>query len=129
MSFPTYQIAPAQGPGLLYVNSKVKDTQNMSPELYTKWYEDIHIRDILETTGIKSAFRYYSTTPDSVERPYLALYPLKDMKFLTTEEFRSIPVDSELLPDQRPIFEFADFDTRYYTHLKTVNHSNNGSGW
>lgn len=127
MSFPEYDIAAVTGPGLLYVNSKITDP-SLSPELYKKWYEEIHIRDIFERKGIASAFRYYSTSPDSVERPYLALYPLEDVSFLTSAAFKSIPVNSELLPKQKPIFEFADFDTRYYTHVKTISKGQSSSG-
>jgi hypothetical protein len=124
-SFPTYTMPDVSGPGLLYVNSILKDPKSVAPELFTEWYEDVHIRDIFKTSGIKAAFRYYTTTPDKVERPYLALYPLKDMAFLTSKEFKSIPVKNDVLPEGKHIFEFADFDTRYYLELK--NRSNGGS--
>ncbi|EON67358.1 hypothetical protein W97_06611 [Coniosporium apollinis CBS 100218] len=105
--------------GLLYVNSKITSS-SLSADLFTRWYEDVHIPDIFETSGIKAAYRYQSTTPDSVERPYLALYPLKDLTFLQTEEFKSIPVHSEILPEpSHAVFDVADFDTRYYSLEKS----------
>jgi hypothetical protein len=109
----------ASGPGLLYVNSKIT-SPNLSPELFTEWYQDIHIRDIFLTSGIKSAFRYYtqSSEPATIERPYLALYPVKDVAFLYSAEFRAIPVHSDMLPiKSKNIFDLADFDTRYYTNV------------
>ena len=109
----------ASGPGLLYVNSKVT-SPDLSPELFTEWYQDIHIRDIFLTSGIKSAFRYYtqSSEPATIERPYLALYPLKDVAFLYSAEFRAIPVHSDMLPvESKNIFDLADFDTRYYINV------------
>jgi len=118
----------AKGPGLLYVNSKIISPK-LSSELFTKWYEDVHIPDIFVTSGIKTAFRYYTTSPDpsSVERPYLALYPLKDVSFLQTSEFKSIPVHSDLVPtDSKCIFDLADFDTRYYTN-QTIYESGSAS--
>ena len=107
------------GPGLLYVNSKIT-SPDLSPELFTEWYQDIHIRDIFLTSGIKSAFRYFtqSSEPATIERPYLALYPMKDIAFLDTAEFKAIPVHSDLLPvESKNIFDLADFDTRYYINM------------
>lgn len=107
---------PTSGPGLLYVNSKITSSR-LSPELFTKWYQDIHIRDIFETSGINAAFRYFTrlAEPATVDRPYLALYPLRDLAFLTSAEFKAIPVVSEMLPEgAKDVFDVADFDTRYY---------------
>lgn len=107
------------GPGLLYVNSKIT-SPSLSPKVFTEWYEDIHIRDIFLTSGINSAFRYYTQAPDAakIERPYLALYPVEDVGFLYSEEFRAIPVYSDMLPaESKGIFDLADFDTRYYTNI------------
>lgn len=113
----------ARGPGLLYVNSQI-DSAKISPEVFTKWYEDEHISDILRTSGMNSAYRYYTTSTEEAKeeepnsRPYLALYPLEDISFLETEEFKSIPVHSDLVPTEgRCIFDVADFDVRYYTSL------------
>jgi hypothetical protein len=109
----------ACGPGLLYVNSKIT-SPDLSPELFTQWYQDIHIRDIFLTTGIKSAFRYFtwSSEPATIERPYLALYPVKDVAFLYTAEFKAIPIHSDVLPvESKSIFDLADFDTRYYINI------------
>ncbi|KAF2669329.1 hypothetical protein BT63DRAFT_425067 [Microthyrium microscopicum] len=118
--FPNYNIASTSGPGILYVNSKITDAKSMPPALFAQWYEDVHIADIFATKpqGIKSAFRYETVTPGKVERPYLALYPMEDMSFLTSDAFRSIPVNDNLLPDGGPIFNFADFDTRYYSNVQ-----------
>lgn len=117
----------AKGPGILYVNSKITD-RALSTDLFTKWYEEVHIPDIFETGGIKTAFRYYSTNGDGVERPYLALYPVKDVAFLQSNEFLSIPVHSTILPGTQAIFDLADFDTRYYSYLGTVKKNESGIG-
>ena len=74
-------------PGLLWVNSKIKAPDELSPEAYTKWYEDVHIPDIFKTSGIHEAYRYQTLGQDD-ERPYLALYPLQDLDFLQTDEFK-----------------------------------------
>src|ERR1700761_666818 len=125
MSFPTYNMAKQSGPGFLYVNAKITDP-SLSPELFTKWYQDIHIPDIFETKEILSAFRYYTTSSEKVDRPYLALYPVEDVGFLQTDKFRNIPVYSDILPGDGLIFDYADFDIRYYTHVKTKSKARHG---
>ncbi|KAK5203057.1 hypothetical protein LTR96_010979 [Exophiala xenobiotica] len=118
----------AKGPGLLYVNSKITSSE-LSTELFTRWYEDVHIADIFKTSGIKAAYRYYTTSPDpvAVERPYLALYPIRDVTFLQTAEFKSIPIQSDLIPtESKSIFDLADFDTRYYTSVAKYESSTRG---
>lgn len=60
-----------------------------------------------------SALRFKSPDPDA-QKPYLALYPMPDIGFTQTEEFKQISVTSDLLPDGGPIYDLADFDTRYY---------------
>ncbi|KAK4941413.1 hypothetical protein LTR10_018682 [Elasticomyces elasticus] len=118
----------ATGPGVLYVNSKITSSK-LSSEIFTKWYEDVHIPDIFETSGIKSAYRYYTTSrePEAVERPYLALYLLRDVSFLQTAEFKSIPVHSDMVPSENKcIFDLADFDTRYYTNI--AKHESGAAG-
>ncbi|RVX71600.1 hypothetical protein B0A52_03784 [Exophiala mesophila] len=119
----TTQTTEAGGPGLLYVNSKITDPDKLSASVFTQWYEKVHIPDIFETSGIKSAYRYFTTSNSStsVDRPYLALYPLKEVGFLQTDEFKAIPVHSDLVPTStKCIFDVADFDTRYYTNVDKV---------
>jgi len=105
-------------PGLLWVNSKITRPDILSEEVFTKWYTEDHIPEVLASGGIHSAFRYIS--PDkSVDRPYLALYPLEDIDFLQTAAFKSISVESPLLPGSGKIFDVADFDVRYLEKVQT----------
>src|ERR1700754_962717 len=90
------------GPGLFYVNSKVTDPE-LTSEAFTKWYDNVHVPDIFDSGTISNAFRYYSVNPAVVERPYLALYPMEDVKLLQSQKFNSIPVHSENLPNGGPI--------------------------
>lgn len=119
----------AKGPGLLYVNSKITSSK-LSPELFTAWYQDVHIPDILATSGIKTAYRYFTTSDEeTVDRPYLALYPLEDVAFLRTSEFESIPVHSDLVPtDSKCIFDLADFHVCYYTNVGKVESDQSKNG-
>ncbi|KAK3627945.1 hypothetical protein LTR56_018935 [Elasticomyces elasticus] len=119
--------ATGKNPGLLFVNSKITKPDEVSDEAYTKWYEEVHIPDIFKTSGISEASRFLSIDPKS-ERPYLALYPLGDLDFLQTDEFRSIPVHHDSIPGSHAIFDFADFDTRYYKFVQHYEAENAKSG-
>jgi len=101
-------------PGILFVNSKIT-SDALKPEVFKEWYESVHIPDILATSGIKFGCRYQSTAPEKVERPFLALYPVKDVQWLHSEEFKSIPMHSDMLPvESKLISDLADFEHRYY---------------
>ncbi|KAK5717026.1 hypothetical protein LTR17_016168 [Elasticomyces elasticus] len=119
--------APGKNPGLLFVNSKITRPDELSDDAYTKWYEEVHIPDILKTSGISEASRFLSIDPKS-ERPYLALYPLEDLDFLQTDEFFSIPVHHDSIPGSHAIFDFGDFDTRYYKFVQHYEAENAKSG-
>jgi hypothetical protein len=119
-------------PGILWVNSKITKPEAVSTDVFTKWYETVHIPDIFEKQGpngegIKAAYRYKSIDP-TAERPYLAVYPVNTLDYLQTKEFKSIPVHSDLFPAPHSCFDFADFDTRYYEHLQTYEPEGRKSG-
>jgi len=131
-------------PGLLWVNSKLTEPDQVGPQAYQKWYEQVHIADIFKTSGIKEAYRYQSLNPDD-ERPYLALYPLDDTDFLDTDEFKgvplecagivdmltvhtAIPVHDDAIPGSHAIFDFAEFDTRYYKQVQLYEPQSPKSG-
>ncbi|KAK6429258.1 hypothetical protein LTR95_014592 [Oleoguttula sp. CCFEE 5521] len=100
-------------PGLLFVNSKITKPDQLSPEAYADWYNKRHIPDIFKTSGIKQAARWQALDPNQ-DRPYLALYPLEDLDYLNSDEFKAIPVHDDNLPGSGAIFDVASFDTRYY---------------
>jgi len=101
-----------KGPGLLYVNSRIT-SPNLNESQFLKWYTTVHIPEILDTSGVESALRFKSPVEDT-KKPYLAIYPMKDICFTQTDEFKKITVTSDLLPDDEPIYNLAGFDTRYY---------------
>lgn len=109
---------PAPTPGLFLAFSKLTSPALLPEATYLHWYEDIHIPDVLSTRGFAAAYRYDAASPAVAERPYLLLYPMRDLAFLRSREFADIRVTSEVFPGRgRPCWDFADFDVRQYVPL------------
>ncbi|KAF9877117.1 putative alpha/beta hydrolase [Colletotrichum karsti] len=121
-------VADIQGPGLLFVNSKITRPGLIDEDAFFKWYDDDHIVEILQTSGIQSAFRFKDVTGSDADRPFLAMYPMKDIAFTQTKEFRNISVHSEMLPHGGPVYDIADFDTRYYNLVQVIDPTKKGRG-
>lgn len=109
-----------KGPGILYVNSRIAETDILDEEQYMKWYGEDHIPEIMETSGINSALRFKSVDT-SVSKPYLVMYFMKDIAFTQGEEFKKIRVHSDLLPNGGPVYDLADIDVRYYNLYETYD--------
>jgi len=58
--------------GILLVLSNCKDPAREAE--FNRWYEDIHVADILETGAFQTAYRYESLDPQATQAKYLALY-------------------------------------------------------
>ncbi|KAK5712557.1 hypothetical protein LTR17_017938 [Elasticomyces elasticus] len=108
-----------EGPGMLFVTSKISRKDVLSEETFMNWYDDDHIAEIVTTGGIKDAYRYVETS-GSVVKPYLAFYPMADVAFTQGERFRQIRVKSSLLPEPGIIYDLADIDVRYLGLTKTI---------
>jgi hypothetical protein len=48
-----------QGPGLLYVRSRISPTSKdiLDEETFLRWYDDEHIAEVVNTSGIRTGFR------------------------------------------------------------------------
>lgn len=104
------------GPGLLLVNSKITRPDVLDEEIFTKWYSIEHIPDVLNTSGVNSALRFKNKDPKA-EKPYLVLYPMQDIGFPQSEEFRNIKIHSDLFPGGGPFDEYVDLDARAYSFI------------
>jgi len=107
------------GPGILYVTSRIA-SPDLDEKTYLKWYEDDHIAEIMQTSGISSALRYKSID-ESVDKPFMVAYPMADLGFTQGEEFKKIKVHSDMLPNGGPIYDLADIDVRYYQLVQTYD--------
>ena len=58
--------------GILLVLSNCKDPAR--EQEFNRWYEDVHIPDILDTGAFHTAYRYGSIDPAATKAKYLAIY-------------------------------------------------------
>ena len=60
-----------KGTGLLMVWGDVPQDRE---EDFNRWYEEVHIPDILDAGGFHTAYRYESLDPAATKAKYLAIY-------------------------------------------------------
>ncbi|KAF2841017.1 hypothetical protein M501DRAFT_1015004 [Patellaria atrata CBS 101060] len=107
-------------PGLFFVNSGIT-SPNLNTTAWNSWYNNEHIRDLLQTSEVHTAYRYYSTYPEETDQPYLAFYPLQHVAWLESEEFITVPNVSstlnvpEINQDPTSCYDVADFEFRAYS--------------
>ncbi len=124
-----YEGPALSGPGILWINSKITDPASLSVDQFTQWYEGVHIPDIIAARpgGIVSSWRYQSADAGR-PAPYLAVYKCPDLGFITSTEFKSIPMTHPTLPGNGPIHRFADFDARFLRHMETFSREGAAAG-
>jgi hypothetical protein len=105
-----------KGPGLLFVSSKITRPDILDEETYIKWYGEEHIIDVLKTSGFHSSLRFKNADPKA-EKPHLVLYPMNDIGFLQSEEFKKINTYSDILLGGGLIYDLADMDARFYSWI------------
>ena len=108
---------PPSGPGIFASLSKITDS-SLTDETFNKWYNEVHVRDVLKTGCITKAYRFKHKNPNA-ERPYLAIYICPDMSVIGGERMKSIPMTSDVLGG-RNCHDLANFDTRFYTTTQEI---------
>jgi hypothetical protein len=76
---------PSNGHALLIVRSNVVPALE---EEYNRWYNEVHLRDMLNVPGVLTARRYVSLID---EPKYAAVYELEDENVLQTDAYLTIP--------------------------------------
>jgi hypothetical protein len=101
---------------LFFVKSAISN-KSLSDTAFNKWYDEVHVPDVVKTSGVTSAFRYKSIDP-AAEKPYLALYAIPDISFCDSEEFNSIPINDDCFAAPKHLcFDDVDFEVRLYKRL------------
>lgn len=116
------------GKGILFVNSKISRPDILDEKTFMKWYDDDHIAEIMETSGIRSARRFVNVNPHA-DKPYLAMYAMDDLDFVKSEEFRGIRVQSDILPPPSIIYDLADIDVRNDSLVQVYDPTRKGRGF
>lgn len=121
----TKDSSPFSGPGLLFVPSRITNN-DISDPTYNQWYSDFHIPDVIKTGAVSHAARW-GRADESNSDAYLALYRVKDLKLISTDEFKSIPMTHELLGGQH-VRTVADMDTRIYKLVEVFEKDKHDDG-
>ncbi|KAI2484708.1 hypothetical protein Ptr902_03648 [Pyrenophora tritici-repentis] len=118
-------ISAIQGPGILFVRSRISPASEniLNEPTFLRWYDDEHIPEVVSTSSIRFAFRYVDVNKTSPTgdlqnpKPFLACYPMQDLAFTLSDEFKKIGVKSSILPGSGVIYDFADMDVSYLGFL------------
>lgn len=114
------------GPGILSVRSKIKRPDILDEDTYLRWYDDEHIPDLVQMSGVRSGWRYRDTDPDS--DGYWVFYSLKDLALLQSDEFFRTKFTSNSLPGSGVAIDLADFDSRFYRLVQVYDPTGKGPG-
>ncbi|KAK5169766.1 uncharacterized protein LTR77_005744 [Saxophila tyrrhenica] len=103
--------------GLIWANSKPTNPETLTPDAFSKWYNDVHIPDVLKTGAVTEAYRYEAIDPIE-DKYHLAIYSVEDMDGLG-EKLKPVPQDPA-------IFQNAHFDTRFYKLVQRYESKDSG---
>ncbi|RWA04890.1 hypothetical protein EKO27_g10210 [Xylaria grammica] len=108
-------------PGLMFVESRVRDPQKTSDELFNRYYNEEHLSAVLASTQIKLALRYKPVGPPArlsgAMSSYIALYPIDDIKKFSSPDSLEIPKLVENVKKSK-ILECDDASTLIHFELK-----------
>ena len=123
------------GTGVLWINSGVNDEQELAYDDYVQWYEEVHIRDVMNAAAepLPSARRYERVSTQTstgelagtleetaVDKPFLVIYDMPDLAFGSSEAFRQIPMGHPRLPGGGPIGRLATFHVRFAREISSL---------
>ncbi|KAF2430183.1 hypothetical protein EJ08DRAFT_255884 [Tothia fuscella] len=116
------------GPGIILSGSHISKPDLLSDDLFNKWYNTVHIPDVLSTGGVTRATRYTDANP-SAKNKYISIYEIPDLSITSSEAFKNIPMTSGILPDGANIHDLANFDTRFYELVQVGDGSDEQEEW
>ncbi|KAF1808259.1 hypothetical protein P152DRAFT_517702 [Eremomyces bilateralis CBS 781.70] len=115
-------------PGLVVALTKPKHP-DLTLDTYNKWYDTIHLQDVVDGGLGDLAVRYQHVDP-SKPLPYIALYRVPDVAFLgDTAKMDAIPKTSDMLPGpSRDWREVLENEIRGYIHVQSYEGPNADAG-
>lgn len=116
------------GPGLVLAQSRISRPDILDEATFLHWYDDDHIPEIVATSGFESAFRFKHVDPERALQPHLVIYPLRDLAFSESEEFKGISTHSKLLPGTGTCYDLVDFYIGYYSLIQVYDPTAKGAG-
>lgn len=111
-------------PGLLTVRTRIIHP-DLTDDAFNHWYNDILMPHVLEAAkaskvpGPPAVLRYQHAEGDKNPFPYLAMYPLPDIDWLKSEEWKAVPRSSDVLPGSGHMKESIEFQIHLYEHIQT----------
>lgn len=109
-------------PALLFVTSRISDPSKTTDEQFNRMYDDEHLPDVLnyKLKFTNLALRYKNSDQPS-DRPYLALYPLKDVSLFTSGTLEQVTADTRHSRTYggEDIINIIDFGPRPYEKVQT----------
>jgi hypothetical protein len=122
-------LAPAVTSGLMLVTAYVNNPV-LTPEVFNKWYSEVHVRDMVNNKFASIALRYTNYTVGSgTAAPaivpasrYLALYNVPDVDFVTKPgTMDKLPLNHEMLPDKvNPVTKWSTWTFTYWLPQQAV---------
>lgn len=91
------------------------------------WYDNIHIPDVIATSGINTALRFDSLDAGA-KYPWLVVYPVADINFAKTEEFDKIPKGGHKEIGGQMFTDLAELDLRICARLNVFEPAGASAG-
>ncbi|KAJ2985908.1 hypothetical protein NUW58_g5285 [Xylaria curta] len=121
-------------PGLMFVESRVRDDQRISDAQYNHFYNTEHLPDVLASGQTKLALRYtkLDSNGETATYPYIALYPVDDARTIGSAETLKLAEDTKKskVLECDDIANLIHFNLRPYEKIQTYEDvgRNDGNG-
>jgi hypothetical protein len=122
--------------GLMMVNARITNPI-LKPEVFNKWYSEIHVRDMVNNNFATVAVRYSNYSADSasssadftLSTQYLALYNVPDINFIgNAGNMNKLPLTSDMLPEKnRPVTTWSSWTFTYWLPLDSYEGKSNAT--
>lgn len=105
--------------GIIAAFSKNASQDIISDDALMSWYDEIHIPDVIATSGMRTALRFEAINPEAKYR-WLVVYPVNDIGFAATEEFDKIPKGGHKEIGGREFTDLAELDLRIGARTQVI---------